>query len=495
MTYYKNIINFLFVFSCLIIPSIFAIDTYKGGNDFLVYIDNLDKSVYNDNIKISYKFSVENLKSENQEFIINLEPKSGWTLDYKQNFILKANEKKEVVLNFIANSAFDYSSDVVSSDVIKISQRDDYTGYFQFPVEIIGNDNNKITLNFGVNILKKEVLPVEYISTISTEKLSPVSSLKYTIRADNLKEEQTVNVIVEIDNKQLSNFNEVFKKDNYYKIFSQEIPSNIKPENYKVKIIVKYSDSQGKSTIWEKSGNVEVVKYENLAVVEDFEKSLVKDTFKIDIVNNGNVKSTYEKKIEIGVLKYFFFGTNKKDYIQYVDDGVLFNIELEMGEEVKVEYYFNYLPIYIITIVLIILVIYIYYKKNSNPLDIETKLYEIQKVSHEGVKSLKVRIGFENIKENEIEDVKIIFRMPSYLNVKENSFLLSEPKKVLKGSSQYKMTWEFKRFEKNDSRILGFALINPRGVLGDIKLPDLEFELKIRGKIRKYYQSFPIIKG
>lgn len=490
MTYYKNILNLFLVL--FLVSGVFAIDTYKSGNEFSVSVSELDKSAYNDEIKLVYSFTIQNLLSKNQEFFINIAPKDGWSLNYEDNFILNSGDTKEVLLEFSANSDFDYSSDVVSSDVIKISQRDDYSGYFQFPTEIRGS-SEVISLKFGANILKNEILPVEYMTTISTEKLSPISPLKYTIRADNLKQDQTVNIVVQLDNKIIGTFNDDFKKDNYYKIFNQNIPETIAPGNYGVNILVKYSDSEGKSTIWEKRGNVEVVRYENLIISESLEKSLVKDKFIINIFNNGNTKSTFEKNIDIGFLKYFFFGSN----IEYAntEDGIVFSIPLEMGEETQLEYYFNYLPIYVISVILIILVSYIYYRKNSNPLDIETKIYDIKTVSHEGVKGLKIRIGFENIKESEIEEVKVVFRMPSYLNVKENSFLLSEPQKVLKGASQYKMTWDFKRFEKNDSRILGFALINSRGILGDIKLPDLEFELKINGKIRKYYKAFPVIKG
>ena len=137
----------------------------------------------------------------------------------------------------------------------------------------------------------------------------------------------------------------------------------------------------------------------------------------------------------------------------------------------------------------------IYVRKNSIPLDVEIKLYEIKRDQHEGVKSLKLRIGFENIKESEIETMKLIFKLPSYLNVEDGSFLLTEPNHVLKSKSQYKLTWDFKNFEKNDSRILGFAMVNNKGILGDIRLPDLEFDVKINGKLRKYYKSIPTIRG
>ena len=85
--------------------------------------------------------------------------------------------------------------------------------------------------------------------------------------------------------------------------------------------------------------------------------------------------------------------------------------------------------------------------------------------------------------------------MPSYLQVNEGSFLLTEPKHVLKGKDQFKLIWDFKNFDQNDSRIIGFQLVNKKGVLGDIKVPDIEFEVKVHGKQRKYYASFPIIKG
>ena len=80
------------------------------------------------------------------------------------------------------------------------------------------------------------------------------------------------------------------------------------------------------------------------------------------------------------------------------------------------------------------------------------------------------------------------------MNVKEGSFLLVEPNHVLKGRDLYKLVWDFKKFEKNDSRILGFTVVNQRGVLGDIVLPEIEFELKINGKTIKYYEELPIIR-
>ena len=160
-----------------------------------------------------------------------------------------------------------------------------------------------------------------------------------------------------------------------------------------------------------------------------------------------------------------------------------------------VTYSFNYLSLYVILFVILVILVYIYVRKNSNPLDVETRVYGVKRVKHEGIKEMKVRFGFENLKASKIDVLKITFRMPAYLHVKEDSFVLTEPNHVLKGTSQYKLIWEFRNFEKNDSRIIGFTLLNKRGVLGDIRFGSLEFEVNVDGKKRKYYETFPTIRG
>jgi len=488
----KLFVSFLLIFTLFFTG--FAIETYNGG-DFLITFDKLSDSVYNDNINSQFKFSIKNIDSKILKYNVNIDNVSGWDIIYDSNIVLKPGQTKDIYIDFVSNSDFDFSSSVISSDIIKITQNEDYSGIFEFPILINSdkNINNSISLKYTIQILEKEKLPVKYITKISTGDISPKSSLKYTIYAKNLETVQTVNIQLLLDDKILNDFNEVFSLSNNYKIFSQDISTELVPGIYNLKIIIKLSDDEGKYTIWEESKKILILKYSNLKEELTFKKSLLKDIYEIHLHNFGNVKEIYDKELEMGIVKYLFFGSNY-DY-KNTDNGIKFDLELAPSEDKVLIYYFSYLGIYIILFIFLLLIIYVYYRKNSNPLDVETKIYEIKTVVYEGVKSLKIRIGFENIKESQIDDIKIVFRMPIYLNIKDNSFLLSEPKKVLKGKSQYKLIWEFKNFEKNDSRILGFALINNKGILGDIKLPDLEIEIKIKGKIRKYYKSFQTIKG
>jgi hypothetical protein len=172
-----------------------------------------------------------------------------------------------------------------------------------------------------------------------------------------------------------------------------------------------------------------------------------------------------------------------------------FSSELQPGEQKELYVSLRYGIIVVILIILIIIFGIRAYLQYKNPLEVDVFLEDIKKVKHEGVKSFKVKIGFENIRREEIDTLKVIFKMPSYLHVKDESFSITPPTKVLKGSNSYKLMWEFKRFEKGDSRILGFELVNSKGILGDIHFEDLELEVTVKGKKSKYYVGIDTING
>jgi len=468
--------------------------TFNNGGDFLVNVDSQKSSVLNNDIKSSFIFNVENTKDSNQEFFVDVIPQDGWDIVIpEETFILKSGESKEVEIKFLANSDFDFSPNLVSKDTIKLSQRENYAGNFEFPVTINGLDE-KVSIKYEIDIMPIKKEPLNFVSQFSKDGLSPVSDLRYSINAQNIESNVDAEILIELGQKVIGTSNLVFSKEQNYKIGQVQIPEDFEPGNYNAKLTLRISTNDGTSAQeWYESSVVEVVEFEKIDTEFLDSHSIFQDLFSIKLKNIGNIDSTYTYKIDPSFFKSIFLGSNVK--YDNVNGEKVFNIEIKKGEEKTLYYYYNYVPLYFVLIIIIFVIIYIYYRKNSNPLSNENKLYDIHRVNHEGVKYMKIRIGFENVKENEIDDIKIIFRMPSYLNVKENSFLLSEPNHVLKGKSQYKLVWDFKRFEKTESRILGFGLENKKGILGDIKLPDLEFELKINGKVKKHYVPFNTIKG
>lgn len=492
--YYSKFLIWLLVLNFGLF-SVFSAQIYNEDGEFRITVDDSQsKTVFNDDINTKFTFTIENNLEDSQRFNINVGRVSGWDINLeKTSSRLSPGETEQIIIGFTSNSAFDYSPQVVSPDLIKISQKEDYVGNFNFPITVRG-ENENVSMKFNIAIKPKEELPLNFIPQFASAELSPQIPFQFSITAKNVVEQVRVEVKAMLNEKVLINTQDVFTKQNSYKIYSKETSEEIAPGTYESVIVVRQLNQDGKSAKeWFEQRTIEVIPYEEITSKEYLEKHFFSDSFLIELSNDGNVKSNYVKDVELGSFKRFLLSSNQ-DY-EKISGGIKFNVELERGEEKTVEYKINYLPVYLMLIVIIVVFTYIYIRKASNPLDVENKLYEIVKVKHEGVKSLKVRIGFENLKIDEIDTLKVIFRMPSYLQVKDDSFLLAPPKHALKGRDQYKLIWELKRFEKNDSRILGFTLVNNRGVLGDVKLPPLEFEVKVGGKLRKYYESFPTIKG
>jgi len=482
------------LFFLFLIVGINGAEVYNTAGDFSITVNSLKSKVYNDNIDSILKFKITNNLENSQKITLDIPEKQGWDIILKEeSFNLRSGESKEVSVNFKVNSAFTYNTEIVTPNSIKITQKDKFKGSSTFPINILGLNEN-ISLNYNIEIDKREIEDVSYSIAISTEDISPNSPLKYTVTANNLKNDETVFVSFYLNNKLISEEKRTFTSENFYQFFFHKISNILDPGIYELKIVVRSLDKDLNSAKeWFEIKNIKILNFENLIISKREVKSYINNVEVISIYNDGNKKTTYRTEVKNNFFNRLFL-TSNYDY-KNTKDGILFEIELEKGERVNLEYSYNYLLLYLIFFALLIFSIFIFVKKNSNPILIETKFYDIEKVYHEGVKSFKVRLGFENVKEGEIDNLKLIFRMPAYINIKDNSFLLSEPNQVLKSKNQYKLIWNFKRFEKSDSRILGFTLENKRGVLGDIKFEDLEIEVKNRGKTRKYYKSLPIIKG
>lgn len=483
-------LSFILVLFFALFTSNFAA-TYNQNGDLTVQLDSLKGNVFNDNIVKEFQIEVTNNLNYKQIIQILKPSINGWDIEISDSeLILDSKEKEIISLKLSANANFDYGKSVVSPDMLKIIQNNDYEGTTNFLFTIIGINEN-VSFNYNLVVEKKNT-DEEYKIEIATQKVSPKQPLKFSIKGDNIATSQTIQVELRYADKQ-ELFEDTFSSTENYKIYEESIENLISPGPLLVSIIIRLKKDNGLVWEWVETKDIIVSEYSELNIEENVELGFFKNTYTTTISNLGNVDKEYQKEVDTNLFNYLFFESNIDE--ERINGEVLINIDVEKGQTKEIIFWFNYLPIYIVLFVVVILSMYIYIRKNSNPLDVEAKIYEIKKVNHEGVKSMKIRIGFENIKENMIDDLSVVFRMPGYLNVKDNTFLLTEPTHVLKGKNQYKLIWDFKKFEKDDSRILGFALINSRGILGDIKIPDLEIEVKSKGKIRRYTKSFPTIKG
>lgn len=497
MKTYFRLLQFFFLV-CFSFGLVSADELNENGQ-YSLTIPEFEKTIYNDDLVFDFSFTIRNNENFDQEIDLVFEELAGWDINTEDlSILLSPNEAKVVEVEFKANSEFEYSKRFSGQDYIKIKLNDGYSGVVYFPVTVLSGDE-QVDFVFEGNILSKEDTPVYFIPRISSSKVNPVTPLGFSVESKDLFRNEAAQVEVFIDEEKIYSKEHMFEQNHQYQVYQQMIPENYNPGRYTVELIVRHESTSNSAREWNAREQIIVEEYKNLEVESEFSKNLIKDNAKLIISNKGNVDDVYSQEIEHGGFMSLFFGAefaSGKD-IDYVSEGnvVTLEVPLEKGESVEIYYYYNFIPLYVILFVIAILIMYIYSRKTSNPLSVETRVYEVKKDSHEGVKSLKLRIGFENIRSEEIDSLKMIFRMPSYLSVKDDSFLLTPPKQVLKGKSHYKLIWDFKRFEKEDSRILGFQMVNSKGILGDVRLEDLEFEVKINGRVKRYYTSFPVIRG
>lgn len=491
ISHFKKFFLFVFLFT-FSLHSALAFVTNEGG-DFTISFDSQKEVVVNTDMETTFSVLVENNLNLAQDISFNFDDVSGWdTIMEDSEFTLAPQEAREIEFTLRANSNFDYSQNVVSSDTIKITRKDDYRGFFEFPVEI-ESSQDEVSLVFQIEVLPEDDLETSFVPRISSQEVSPVSPLGFTVDVTDIGSMHNVSILAEMGPYEFDVIETSFSRDSTYKIFSIPINSSIEPGSYLTRITVREETQSDSAQEWYTSKPIEVVEYSNVEVDESTKTTIFRDVVQLDVVNNGNVEDKFSKTVDYSFIKGLFFTSNVET--QDTTGGSQFEITLDKGESATIVYGYNYVSLYVILFVLTVLVGYIYYRKISNPFDVETKVYEVKKDKHEGLKSLKIRLGFENIKAEKIDTLKVIFRMPAYLKIQEESFLLTPPNQVLKGSSQYRLEWNFKNFEKNDSRILGFAMVNSKGILGDIRFKDLEFEVKINGKVKKFYSSLPIVKG
>ena len=487
---------FLSIFLSLsLLFSVSAI-TFNTNGDFTVELTSPQEvQVSSESIQASYTFKLTNNLEETQTLEISPTRVVGFDiLQNPQTITLLPEETKELEFIYRSNSAFEYKTDIQSSDTIKISLQGSYQGKFDFPILIESSTKDTVSFTLRIDILPKEQIQDLFIVRLASTQLSPIQPLRFTVSAEEISQQRDVEIKIFLNDQEIGKILDTFSPSKNYNIYEKEISPEISPGNYEFKISLKYQREDLSYVEWLDIQTIPVIKYNPaFDVKEDINIGLFTNTVNYKVTNKGNTLDTFKAEVNVPFWKSLFFSSNLDYNIENKKANL--QIEIDKGETQTISYKFNYISLVIFLITLIIIIIYLTLRKLSNPLAVETKLYEIKKSTHEGVKSLKIRIGFENIKAEEIENLKIIYRMPTYLTVKDNSFLLTPPKQVLKGTSQYKMVWEFKRFEKEDARILGFTMVNARGILGDVRLEDLEIEVKIKGKVRKYYKSFPVIKG
>jgi len=493
MNFLKKVLLLSIITTLLFGAALAKLEINAGGSYTIEIPQKSNFFIYQNNLTVTSNFTITNNLNQRQLIKITPSKVSGWAVSMSENeFYLNSHQKKTIFYKFLPTYNFDYVNNVVSNNIIVLKKENSlYLGNYYFPFKITGRNNETVYLSYTVTVDKKKKPEIDFNAIFQNKQITPLNKDRVTIIAKNIGGFVQTNIEYKIGNFS-KNYQLNFTKTHYINIIEPIIPKFL-PGKYKASI---------KITLPKKNNSFETWNFNNIEYILPLKKLIEKKeevnnflTKKIiyNITNNGNIEDSFTATLPLNILDRFIYKVSNSKYT-IKDDKLIIDNNLKVNENKIISVKYNYWIIYLILLTIIVIVITYLIKLNENPLILDTKIYNITKVKEEGIKSLKIKIDFKNEKESEIDKIKIIFRMPIYLNIKNNSFTI-EPKQVLKSNEEYKLIWEFKRFEKDDNRILAFTLINSKGILGNIILPNLEVEITNKSKTRKYYKTFPIIKN
>ena len=498
--YVTNFLLFFIVISLMLtqLMSFSSSQEYTQNTYSFITQEDRNTIISTNREEVEFSFTLVNSLSTNQEFNISIKPTTNWEIVFEDSQInLGPQEQKELTFLVLVPENLGYTRIVDSQGLSKFVLDDEFFGVFNFPIFVDPQgDDDTLEIVYRLEVYAPMNLPVDFTIEPSTTRMSPEFENTLRISAQNLDESGssiTTNIIKRIGEVELETQEISFSYLRDIIDVSFSIPEIIMPGIYQRVVIVSLEGEGGRSQQWQLRDEVEILEFEKLRITQEESSNLWAMTHKISVENVGNTNSKHEVSRSFTWYERIFLTSN----VEYIvtDSNHIFSIEILPGEEKNIQISIRYGIIFVLVFIVLIIVLIKIYFAYKNPLEIDVKFESIKKVKHEGVKSFKVKIGFENIRKEEIDTLRVIFKMPSYLHVKDESFSITPPTKVLKGSNKYKLIWEFKRFEKGDARILGFELVNSKGILGDIHFEDLEFEVISNNNKSKYYSPIETIRG
>ena len=484
------IVGFLFSINILFAKTIFLTE----DENFKVEIVESQNTIVYGQVKNTYNLIITNKLSNNQ--IISLKPikYEGWEYRLSTSSLsIPKNSKKNVSITYILREDLekyvlkDSKEDYILLEVLQIEEE-----VFEFGVDLIGESNQTAYLklildpDYFINLAFEPNLKTPYISVnqdlvfeLFGPDVSKRDDLKFSIMLDNKKLEDFYNS----KNLGFSNYAYFYKVPNSFE-------SN---REYELKIILYYLESKANPRVY--TTKVFVNEYKNIEVLDITNETFsIWENRKVSLKNNGNTKDIYREYVNISSVERIFLSS---DYdIQKDDNGFYYyEVFLNPNETKYLEYKIEYTLLATIILILIGIALVRFYFYLKIPLDLEIEISDVKKTQNEGIDSAKIRIKIENFKDTSYNKIYLIVKLPIYLKIFDNSFLIQEPTSLLKGKNFYKLVWELDNVRKFDTRYIGFLISNELRVIADIQIPPIEAQLVQNEKLQSYFLKVPKIKN
>ena len=234
----------------------------------------------------------------------------------------------------------------------------------------------------------------------------------------------------------------------------------------------------------------EVISYSKFDTTTKERKALLENIYLIQVINNGNYKTTNNVKHQTTFLKSVFTQTEpmarlvKEDGKRYIE----WTLELGPNEKTQLSVVENYWPI--VYIGALVFAVFILYYLLRSPIVVR-KDSIIVATSEGGIAGLKIVLTIKNRTNRIIRDLKIVDSVPNIAVVDKELDLegLIPPKVVKHEKRGTLLKWDIGDMGARDERILSYKLKSRLAILGNFTLPAAITKFGAKGRERIVYSN------
>lgn len=234
----------------------------------------------------------------------------------------------------------------------------------------------------------------------------------------------------------------------------------------------------------------EVIAYSMFKKTTEEKKALLKNTYVINVVNQGNQRTTNFIRHPTSFGKALFSGSEPDARLVKLNGNRFLEWSLELGpnESAQIRIVENYWPI-VFVLLLIIVTVVLYFVLRS-PIVVR-KSAMIVTTKEGGISGLKIVLNIKNRSNKLVGEVKLVDSIPNIAVVDKDFGVGSlEPEKVVKHAKKGTLLkWNIGDMEKGEERVLSYKVTSRLTILGSFSLPAAVTKFVAKGKEKIAYSN------
>ena len=445
----------------LILLALFFLVPVVHAADFSITIEPVKDQIYITESAL-FKLTITNEGKTTDTYKMNSDVI--WDLisdplpDYFSGMRLAPNETKSTILKF--------------SPPTKIT-----TGAKRLSLTVENKAEQKINLPITIYIKSTGYGPQGYIPFVMTSLIVEPTSInpnnKFTIKVKmkNGNVLNLTNLAVEVTTgtdvfykKRITNLNPLEEKTETFVITLNPMT---KPVEDTLIATVSYQDTYFKPA----KELIEIIAYSELVDEIVVANELLKTRNIAEVVNQGNKRIAELYKVKTSLFESLFTYSDPSSKI-LKDDGqryLVWELVLEPGEKINIEYGENYRPFVIIGLLALLSIIFYYIFRSKVSVE---KIAEIMEMEEGGISKIKITLNIKNRTRKKLEHIKVIEKIPNIADLINEDYLGTlKPSKILKHDVKgMLLKWDIDELEGYEERMITYKIKSKLSIIGNMSL-------------------------